>query len=116
MQHPRDRHVRWLFAKLAAELLPFLQLRTKLPDAFLDVFAGAAALIVLFQRPAEEAALQRAPGDHTDAVVHARRQHLKLDGATGEAVLALFADEPQEVAMPRLCPPRGAHPAAADLR
>src|SRR5207249_1154651 len=67
----------------------------------LQPFARAAALLRLLERAAEQAASQRAPRDHPDAVRAARGEHLQLDRARAQVVEALLGDEPEEVACRR---------------
>ena len=49
----------------------------------------------VFNTPPSNAARQRAPRDHADAVVAARGQHLELDRAHQQVVVALLADQPE---------------------
>ncbi len=80
VQHPGEADVGGMFAKVAAEVFPLLDLRPVLLDALLHGFAGAATLLVhLFQHAAEHAAGQRAPRNHAEAIFAAGGQHFHFD-------------------------------------
>src|SRR5205814_50190 len=100
-EQPGERDVGGRRAELAAEALVRLELRAVPLDALLEAFARAAALLRLLERAAEQAARERAPRDHPDAVRAARGQHLQLDRARAQVVEALLGDEPEEVARRR---------------
>src|SRR5437763_654600 len=102
MKHPRQRDISRFFAHFPAEAFPFLKLWPKLRDTFLNAFAGATSFLLLLQHAAEQATFERAPWDHADAILDAGRQHFQLDRAREQAVLALLADEAQEISPPRL--------------
>ena len=68
----------------------------------MNAFAGATSFLLLLQHAAEQATFERAPWDHADAILDAGRQHFQLDRAREQAVLALLADEAQEISPPRL--------------
>src|SRR5262249_11137662 len=56
-----------------------------------------SALLRLLERPAEEAARERAPGQHPDPMRAARGDDLQLDGAGAQIVEALLGDDAEEV-------------------
>src|SRR5205823_6116899 len=100
-EQPGERDVGGRLAELAAEGLVRLELRAVPLDALLQPFARPAALLRLLERAAEQAARERAPRNHPDAVRAARGEHLQLDRARAQVVEALLGDEPEEVARRR---------------
>src|SRR5258706_3895157 len=98
-KQPGERDVGRILAQFAAEALVGLELRLVLLDLLLERLLGApAAVRLLLEHAAEQAARERAPGDHAQAVVLAGGQDLELDGARGEVVEALLADQAEGVA------------------
>ena len=66
--------------------------------SFCVSFSSAAAFLDLLQHAAQQAARQRAPRDHAQAVGLAGREHFQFDHAGLQVVQALLADQPHEVA------------------
>src|SRR4030095_11044033 len=100
VQQPGQGHVGGWPAQLVADRLVLLALRPVLLQPPALLLADAAALPGLAQRPAEQPAEERAPGDHPDPVVPAGRQHLQLDRALGQVVERLLADQAERVPPP----------------
>ncbi len=118
-EQPRQRDVGGCVAELGAELLPLLELRTHVLDPVLDVLvAPATSGRTVGEHAAEQPAAERAPRDHADPVVLARREHLELDGAGVEVVEALLRHEAERAPrVPRLrWPARCASPRSCCCR
>src|SRR4051794_33116779 len=101
-KEPGERHMGGLATDLVAEVLVGLDLVA----LGVELILGASLLTplafrLLAQHTAEEAAVQWAPRDDTEAVVLRCRQHLELDRALRQVVERLLADEAEEVALPR---------------
>ena len=96
-EEPRQGDGGRLLTEVGAQLLPLLQLRAQLVDALQRLRRLAARAVGVAEHTAEQPARQRAPRDHADAVLAARRQHLELDGAHQQVVVALLADEAERV-------------------
>src|SRR5690606_38670002 len=67
-------------------------------------------LVLLLDHAAEQAAVQRGPGDDADAVVLGGRDHLELDAALDQVVQRLLADQTQVAAPVRRLLRRGEVP------
>jgi hypothetical protein len=99
VQEPGEADVRGVLAQLVAERLVGLHLGAVRAQALLRALLGGAALALgLAQDPAEQAGLERAPGDHPHAVLEARGQDLQLHGALQQVVERLLAGQAGEVA------------------
>src|SRR4051794_8424132 len=99
-QQPGESDASRLLADLVAQVLVGLHLfAVLLEKVFGATLRPARARALLLEDSAEQAAVQRTPGDDTESVVLRCRQHLELDLATGEVVERLLADEAHEVAL-----------------
>src|SRR3954447_7375773 len=99
VQQPGEPDVGGRLAELAAQRLVLLQRRPVLLEVLLGAaLVAPAALARLLQRPGEQAAVQRAPGDDADPVLLRGRDHLELDLPGEQVVDRLLADQALEVA------------------
>ena len=92
MQRPGQGDLRRCVPELAAQLLVGLEAITQLLDLLLPRGIGAAPVHRLPSAP-PSSPRPSAPGEQTHAQVPQRRNHLELDGAGGEVVQTLLADE-----------------------
>src|ERR1700749_3679602 len=98
MQQPGQRHAARLLADLLAQVLVRLDLLTAALECLLRPARQAPApFALLLEHSAEQAAVQRGPGDDADAIGDRGGQHLKLDVAGHQVVDGLLADEAEEV-------------------
>src|SRR6185369_4809291 len=106
-QHPGQRDVRRLLAELGAEALERVDLRAVARNHVLRPLALPApgapvpAVPALALRAAQRPAAERAVRDQPQAVRGAGGRNLELHRALDQAVLALLADQAQEVAARR---------------
>src|SRR5207244_6187759 len=98
-EQPGECHVGRRLTELATEPLPGLDLRATLLHPLPDPLARPASLARPRERAREQPARERAPGQETEAVGPAGRDHLELHGSRGEVVEALLGHEAEEVAL-----------------
>ena len=65
VQQPRKRNLAWRMADVATQALVLLELLTLVLDLLREFIAGAAPGIVFLERPAQQAAAERAPGNQS---------------------------------------------------
>src|SRR5487761_515515 len=97
VQQPGQGHVGRFLAELLAQIL----VRADPVTIRLDLGLGPArqptpAFPLLAQHAAEQAAVQRGPRDHADAVLDRRGQHLELNLADQQVIDRLLADQAHE--------------------
>src|SRR5690606_34064091 len=83
----------------SAQILVTFDLRVMLFDTLLHVRTCAAARLDLLQHATQQTTTQRTPGDDAHAIIFAGGDYFQFDGAFIQAVFALLADQPHEVAL-----------------
>src|SRR5690348_10192288 len=97
VHEPGQRDVGRVLAELVAEVLVRRDLlAVPLHGLLSPAREPAAALALLLQHAAEQAAFQRRPGDDPDTVLDRRGQHLELDLPGQQVVDGLLADQAEE--------------------
>ncbi len=75
MQQPGQGHIGWTLAELSAQSFIGFQLRARGLNIFLEIFLRASTDCGWFQRPGQQPARERTPGDQADAIGFASWNH-----------------------------------------